>query len=463
MRLARDGETCDLWIEQLPKRAQILWVRDAAGTRRHGEYDSSYATNRVVFELLLERLAAGWRRVRDPEREVEDDEPREPALEAALRTNLDDEAAALVYADWYQQRGHPRGALIAIQHRLASHPDDVALQSAERDLLLEEDERLLGPIERVRESYHLGLDLAWRHGFVHAARLDGKAGDHEPEDLLWELLRHPSARFLRELVIGCHAFGDQDNRLMTALLLAAEPAPPLRKLVLADFDDTSHDDIDISRAWLGDLAGLGDRYPLLEDLVIKGRLIGARDNARAHGGLAGFSLPRAKRLAIRTSGLMRETLAALLTAPWPALVELELWTGTDDYGCTCSAADFAPLFEDHGFPALRTLRLMNCEFTDELLPPVIAYVRRHPLDVLDVSLGTLTDAGANALVAGAGVLSTLRELRVYENCLSETGLACLREAGLPIVETPPFPGQGWLHSYNRTGSQKNARYATVTE
>src|SRR5262245_23204487 len=56
-------------------------------------------------------------------------------LEAQIRARPDDPAAALVYADWLQQREDPRGQLIAIQHRRSIDPDDPVLRDAELALL----------------------------------------------------------------------------------------------------------------------------------------------------------------------------------------------------------------------------------------------------------------------------------------------------------------------------------------
>jgi hypothetical protein len=105
---------------------------------------------------------------------------------------------------------------------------------------------------------------------------------------------------------------------MCDVLVRSGPTPPLRKLVIADFDDSQIDNIDISRAPIGDLAGLGERYPELEDVVLKGT---------GDVVLGDVRLPRARRFALRTSTLTRATLASILRAPWPHLEDLELWFG----------------------------------------------------------------------------------------------------------------------------------------
>jgi uncharacterized protein (TIGR02996 family) len=461
VRFARDDQTVDVWIEKRSDGDALL-TRQGDGEPTEIPTRWKFSAESDLRDWVLKYLAEGWRRVRDPEREADvEGEPRDPALDAALAADLDD-PAVLVYADWYQQRHHPRGELITIQHALARQPSPELL-AAERALLEQHKDVLLGPLDKPRESYHLGVDLQWQNGFIRRAHIHGADYSPKGEHLVWEVLRHPSARFLRELVIGCHRFGDQDNQLTTALLLRAGDLPPLRTLVLADFDDTALDNIDISRAWLGDLTGLWEAYPLLEDVILKGRGYGAQNNDVPHSGLRGLSLPKCRRFAFRTSGLMRETCNAILTAPWPELRELELWTGTDDYGCTTGLDDLAPLWRD-AIPQLRVLRLMNCGFTDELCRPLADFVRKHPLDVIDFSLGTLSDYGALELVERRDAFAGLRELIVYDNCLTDEGLDAMRGAGLPVVETAPFPGKGWYQSdYDRTNGQKNDRYVSVSE
>jgi hypothetical protein len=277
-RLEMDGRFVELWLadgETWPE----LWRRQGAigdddAPAERVELDHMFRAARRFTELLGEHLRTGWNRVADPARETPDGhESWDPRLAADLHAG--DLDAALVLGDTLQERGHPRGALIAIQRAREDRPDDPELATREANLLEEHAQILLGPLAAAvgeRGSHHEKvLVLSWRRGFVERARIDGFHAHGESEQVLWELFRHPSGRFLRELDIGCHHAGDQDNTLMVDLLVSAEPAPPLRRLFVGDFDDTGVDQIDISRAYLGDATGLGGRYPQLEDVVLKGR------------------------------------------------------------------------------------------------------------------------------------------------------------------------------------------------
>jgi uncharacterized protein (TIGR02996 family) len=109
-------------------------------------------------------------------------EPVEPHLEAQLAGGAGPLAAWLVYADWLSARGHPRGELIVVQHRL----------EAGRDLALERRQDQL-----IRQLGHGWIELErgrWRRGFLRGIDLI------RPDALeLARALGHPSARFLEEL------------------------------------------------------------------------------------------------------------------------------------------------------------------------------------------------------------------------------------------------------------------------
>ncbi|HEY6035516.1 MAG TPA: hypothetical protein VIV58_14685, partial [Kofleriaceae bacterium] len=233
-------------------------------------------------------------------------------------------------------------------------------------------------------------------------------------------------------------------------VMHAGPRPPLRELVIADFDDSEIDNIDISRAPIGDLTGLGEAYPELETVILKG----TGDVA-----LGRLALPRAKKFALRTSTMTKQTLATILAAPWPALEDLELWFGDVDrgYGAECTLADVLPLFA-RPLPALRALRLMNSPFSDEVVPAIGAWPGAARLEVLDFSLGTLSDAGAQALVTVRAAFPALRRLGVFECALTGAGLSMLYAAGYPVETSAISPAENW-----REPQQKPARYCSVSE
>lgn len=456
-RFRNGAQQVDFWTERDPGGRGRVFVLRRPGQpeeRTAMQWDSdAWRRHRA---LSLEHYQAGWIRDIDPARELEDDEPRDEVLEAALRADPGDAAAALVYADWLQQRGHPRGALIAVQHARSS--SDTPELAAEEARLLEEEPALLWPLdEHVRRSENgrltsSGLELTWERGFLRRARLDGGMERGESEELLWHLLRHPAARFLRELEIGCHHWGDQDNELVCEVLMSPGLAPPpLRRLAIGDFDEARYNGIDISRAPLGDLSRLSAQFPMLEDVMLKG--VGSVE-------LGDLDLPRARVFAIKSSTLHPAPLAAIARAAWPALEELELWFGDGEYGGDCTVPDVLPLLSHARFPALTRLRLRNTMLSDELCEPLIHSSLAPHLEELDFALGTLSDDGAELLARHRAAFPALRSLNAFA-CALSGGLRLLRESGFPVEERPPSPGQfDGDHEWTR---QKRSRYVSETE
>jgi hypothetical protein len=229
----------------------------------------------------------------------------------------------------------------------------------------------------------------------------------------------------------------------------AGPTPPLRRLVIGDFDQDDYDGIDISRAPIGNLSLLSIAYPALEEVILKGT---------GDVELGNLDLPRARVFAIRTSTLRARTLATIFAARWPALEELELWIGDDQYGGDCRLEDLAPLFVAAKFPALRRLRIMNTLLSDEICPMIVTAPLAAQLHELDFSLGTLSDAGARTLSAARDRFPALRSLDVFNCSLTGAGLEQLRRAGYPVAETAP--SKRWDINPR---SQKPNRYVSDTE
>jgi uncharacterized protein (TIGR02996 family) len=459
-RFERDGEFVELWTERpVSPPGEYAWPELRLRSGRSGQpaatitlaLSNTWSAEREYVQEQEKLLDAGWVRVDDPDHEpVVPDETSDPSLDAQLRVDPDDREVALIYADWLQQREHPRGKLIALQAARRDRPDDEDLIESERELLEIHADVFLGPLADWLsvEDGPEQIEVAWDLGFIERVKIIGRFD--EPVDIVWSVLRHPSCRFLRELVIGCVRSGDQDNTGISATILRAGPKPPLRRLVIADFDDSDLDSIDISRAPIGDLRGLGEAYPTLEEVILKGTgdvLLGTLD------------LPRVKRFALRTSTLRKATLATILGAPWPVLEDLELWFGDIErgYGAECELADLAPLFARR-WPHLRALRIMNSPFSDEVVGAICAWPEAAQLATLDWALGTLSEDGARELVAHRAKFPRLSRLGVFDCALTPAGLAMLREAGFPVDDRAISPGQNW-----REPQQKTYRYTSVNE
>jgi uncharacterized protein (TIGR02996 family) len=366
--------------------------------------DGRYATE------LRKHLRDGWTRVADPRcEEPLGAEPIEPALEAALRADPHDIGAALVYADWLQQRGHPRGALIAVQHRLSLTPRDAELVEAERKIVEEAHESLvsrplIAHLAILRGSVEMALSknlfdggvIGFDHGFIRRAvvELKRRGGD---EDLLWELLRHPSARVLAELQV---TVDDSRDIALVAALLTHGPRPPLRSLVFHVGRSASS----------VDLAGLDEAYPQLERLDV------AAYNVR----FGDLELPLRTLTVVGAQSDLGRILAG---RAWDRLEFLELEIELHD------------IFEAPRFPALRTILV----HTENVLEACRAIVRspdaKHFAD-LQFS-AELPPEAVTMLVEARAKLPALTMLQVNTRANEADRL---RAAGYPVQTSSPKNG-----------------------
>lgn len=201
-------------------------------------------------------------------------EARNESLEAAIAADPDAVEPYLVYADWLQSQGDPRGELIAVQAKLGSAKgrEKAELLIREEELLSENAKHFFGPLSRHTTSRHTHLD--WHCGFVRGMNGDGlgtKAG---------EFLAHRSAAFLRDL-------RDLD------------PLPPAPPALLETFDASQGPLPEILAA------------PRLHALAIGWAEI-----------VTEWAHPRLERLRLRNA--VPEVLQALARGSLPAIAELEI-------------------------------------------------------------------------------------------------------------------------------------------
>ena len=110
-------------------------------------------------------------------------------LEAVIEENVDDEHAYLVYGDWLQMRGDPRGELIALQAAARRNPGDKKLAKLVDEYIEEHADHLLGPLGDA-------CMVSWHLGFIRDARFLP-----DKDDSVSVLLEHPSGRFVQTLIV----------------------------------------------------------------------------------------------------------------------------------------------------------------------------------------------------------------------------------------------------------------------
>ncbi|MVN86336.1 hypothetical protein GO986_06115 [Deinococcus sp. HMF7620] len=236
-------------------------------------------------------------------------------------------------------------------------------------------------------------------------------GEHAWSELLAAFLAQPGVEQIQGLVVGYWGVDtliDEDpNEVWVGALRAAAPRfPELRVLYLNDISAEEHE-----VSWINntDLSPLVMAFPGLTHLGIRGG-----NNLE----LPALSLPALDTLTIEAGGLSAEVVRQVLTADLPALRHLELYLGTEDYGATNSADDLTPILDGTQFPRLTYLGLKNSDHQDQIAQLLVAAPVTQRLEVLDLSMGVLTDEGGRALLDNPA-LGHLKKLDLAFNWLSD--------------------------------------------
>jgi uncharacterized protein (TIGR02996 family) len=352
-------------------------------------------------------------------------EPRNLAIEQQIERDVDRDENFLIYADWLQANGNPRGELIALE---AAHAPTVARV---REQL---EPKLLGPLADLEER----IAPTWRLGFLDSIKVETTRHDEDEAltvtKLLAVALALPSARFLRLLTIGLPSIHEEVSLVDT--LVAAGSRPALRSIALI----TNQEEEMLSWTDAGELAPIVALYPNLESLEV------------CAGGytLTEPNLPKLRRLVLQTCHAPDDIVRTLVQFEWPELETLELWFGSSSYEHHYPIEMLAPLLTAK-LPKLRRLGICNCEVTDELCTAIVESPLLSQLERLSFAKGTMTEVGANILIENAARLAHLEEIDVDDNYLDAASLAILT-ARLPIKSR-----------WQRSTEDEGGRFASVGE
>lgn len=352
---------------------------------------------------------------------------RDQALEAKLIDNPADHAAYLVYADWLQSQGDPRGELIKLQHE--GKADEA------QSLLEEHEEAFLGPLVNYETSFDGFEEKAfdWSRGFIKKATLsydNSTADDVEVDDgveialetALETLLTHPSGALLEELEIPINMLDDGGYFAPLVNTLTKHGAPAMRRLRIGKFSCCGGPggegayEYEISWTGLGDASGLWKAVPRLEKLIIQSGMGGS--SAQGEPDVLGtIEHANLKHFEVITGGLSLDCVRSIANAKLPNLEKLIVWFGNDNYGAGGGVDDLQPLFEGKGFPKLKHLGLCNAEFSNDIARALVSAPIVKQLESISLQYGTLDDDGARALLALPNLAKL--QLNIADNYVSD--------------------------------------------
>ena len=341
------------------------------------------------------------------------------ALEAQIKAAPGDADAFMIYGDWLQEQGDPRGELVAIQRHLERAPGDKQVKKAEAALLAKHGAYLVPPLlwQMVqlpkRGAERNRSEITWRAGFIDRVRI-ARASDRAPalRDVLHELLHHPAAQFMRSLTIGPLGTAKRfDYRPVVSEIAKAKPAA-LEELVVGDFGPN---DIEL------DYAMLGNAYPMLAACTNLRRLVLRASSARFDSPIKHANL---RELLVTAGTITERTLENFFAAALPALETLELACP----GLRLTTAEADLLASATGMPKLQRLALRQSMSTSVLVASLLGRPLLRQLRELDLSGGDLEDGTVMMLVHRQDAIRHLRVLDVGGNQITPSRVQLL--AGL---------------------------------
>jgi uncharacterized protein (TIGR02996 family) len=338
-------------------------------------------------------------------------------LVAAIERDPYDPRSYAVYGDWLQQRGDPRGELIALQLAAA---DDPALAAAANKFLVRHRNHFMPG--STRES------VRWRNGFIRRVTISPFA--KRKADVLDEILGHPSGRFVAELAIGYDQ--PEIGGLQRVIdVLALEPRPALRDLRIGaaylDPDgSTMQDDAqNPASTWraVGRLGDLWAALPRLANLSVAGHEFQ----------LGAIDAPTLCCARLATFAMSDQNARSIADARWPGLERLEVRYGSVARRGPAILDAIRRLLARTDMPKLVHLGITGADFADELSDLLVTMPVVRQLRELDLSRGQLTDVGATRLAAHPDAFTQLEVLDVTGNLMTAAGIELVRGLAKNVV------------------------------
>ena len=229
--------------------------------------------------------------------------------------------------------------------------------------------------------------------------------EDEFDALLKKLLDDPNVGKIEALVLGYWGYDATDS--IEILTRHADDLAGLKALFVGDID---YDEAEISWIQNSDIGPLINKLPALETLKVRG------GNGLGFSGK--FKHDKLKSILVESGGTPGSAVRELGNLELPALEKLELWLGTDEYGADSTVADVKGFLEGKNFPKLKYLGLMNSDISDDIAVALKNAPILGQLEVVDLSMGTLSDRGAQALLENSKI-KALKTLNLEHHYMSD--------------------------------------------
>lgn len=245
---------------------------------------------------------------------------------------------------------------------------------------------------------------------------DFEDGDKDAKTMIDEILADPELSELEELVIGCwgESWDNGAQPIVDGIVERSDKFSQIKSLFIGDMD---YEECEVSWIEQADYGKLWAALPNLEKLTIKGS---------TNLSLGDIQHENLKSLEIICGGLPKEVIAGIGEAKLPALESLKLYIGVEDYGFDGNIEDIANMLMNSDFPNLKTLGIKDSEIQDDVAKVVTKSKYMSQIEILDLSLGTLTDEGGQVLLDTLPDYENIKEVNLEYHYMSEDMMAKLK-------------------------------------
>lgn len=389
-------------------------------------FASAAKAEAAAEKIISEKLKKGYKEVKAAAATQAKATPagaRNLELEAALVDEPANVDAWQVYADWLQSQGDVWGERLslALQRDKAKGPAKAKLtkqletyDEAHADALYGSTlAAMLGKPELEQVAL-----LELQHGLIVSVHVKAPRYDWKglaPNTALATIVESPAARLLSSIGIGIIDFEyPVDLSKGIEAISKAGKLESLRSLFIGEFEFP--DENEISWVAVGDVSEVLPIAPKLRELHLRGAEIS----------LGALEHPTLERLTIETGGLPSDAVESVGKCKLPELRHMDVWLGTEEYGGDGEISQLAPLFKGTGVPKLEHLGLCNSDFEDDIAIALAKSKLLAQLRSVDLSMGTMHEPGAQAIIANAEKFRHLESLDLDRNFISDELAAQLR-------------------------------------
>jgi uncharacterized protein (TIGR02996 family) len=337
-------------------------------------------------------------------------------LEAAIADAPNNLDAWQVYADWLQSQGDVWGERVslALQRDKAKGPTKAKLTKQIAAYDETHAEALYGNTLAAmlgKPEFEQVALLSAPYGLFLTVKVKSPQYDWKglaPHTVLAAIVKSPAARLLHMICIGLIDYEYPVNlgKGIEAISKAGK-LESLRTLFIGDFEYP--DENEISWVAVGNVAKVLPVAPRLRELHLRGAEIS----------LGALEHPTLEKLTIETGGLPGGAVASVGKCKLPELRHMEVWLGTNEYGGSGKISQLKPLFEGGGVPKLEHLGLRNSDFEDDVAIALSKSKLLAQLKSVDLSMGTMHEPGAQAILDNAAKFRHLGELDLERNFIPD--------------------------------------------